>query len=188
MEVRKAKGSCLSMRLMTYVWRPYLDHSVLFNLFFGCGKGKTNEIADLPSYDMKVVMQIEPRHRPDPGGSDFSKIRQSKGMHSPGRVGVGRSGRCARDTIKKGPLSTLCIPRESSRIDIIDRNFGIHGLEVRPNWKTERGLFELPPEHKVLEIGKSVPQRLPAAQAHWALVPQTASALEAKHAITPPFR
>ena len=29
-----------------------------------------------------------------------------------------------------------------------------HGLEVRPNWKTERGLFELPPEHKVLEIGK----------------------------------
>ncbi|KAJ8613969.1 hypothetical protein MRB53_036582 [Persea americana] len=31
-------------------------------------------------------------------------------------------------------------------------------------------------------------QRGPAAQAHWALVPQTASALEAKHAITPPFR
>lgn len=29
----------------------------------------------------------------------------------------------------------------------------IHGLEVRPNWKIERGLLELPPEHKVLEIG-----------------------------------
>lgn len=31
-------------------------------------------------------------------------------------------------------------------------------------------------------------QRGPAAQAHWVLVPQSASALEAKHAITPPFR
>lgn len=82
---------------------------------------------------MKVVMQIEPRQRPDPGGSDFSKIRQSKGMHSPVRVGVGRSGRCARDTIKKGPLSTLCIPRESSRIDIIDRNFGVLYIKnIRP--------------------------------------------------------
>jgi hypothetical protein len=30
-------------------------------------------------------------------------------------------------------------------------------------------------------------QRGPAAQAHWALIPQTASALEAKHAIRPPF-
>lgn len=93
---------------------------------------------------MKVVMQIEPRQRPYPiierGGSDFRKIRQSKGMHSPVRVGVGRSGRCARDTIKrdtikKGPLSTLCIPRESSRIDIIiiDRNFGVlYRKNIRP--------------------------------------------------------
>lgn len=84
------------------------------NFFFRCGKGKTNEIADLPSYDMKVVMQIEPRQRPDPGGSDFSKIRQSKGMHSPVRVGVGRSGRCVRDTIKKEKRGMTSSPPTTS--------------------------------------------------------------------------